>query len=127
MAAGRAARGLDERFASAPATMRKAMSASVIESEKAPVSTQMLTCWMFVINARLSPKTKVLTPVFCLDFTHLHLGRAVRGARRCDEAIGRVPPHTAENEAFGPPFFAFISPTCCGWDAGARKLPCGGA
>jgi hypothetical protein len=34
----------------------------------------------------------------------LCLGRAVRGARRCDEAIGRVPPHTAENEGFATAF-----------------------
>jgi hypothetical protein len=68
-------RGLDERFASgtrpprSPATMRKAMLASVIESKKASASTQMLTWWKFVINARIRPKTKVRDP----RFLHLSL------------------------------------------------------
>ena len=52
----------------APPQMRKAMSASVIESKKAPVSTQMLTYWMFVINAQIPPKTKVLDPRFLPSF-----------------------------------------------------------
>jgi hypothetical protein len=51
-----------------PATMRNAMSASVIDWKKAPVSTQMLTCWMFVINAHIPPKTKVLDLRFLPSF-----------------------------------------------------------
>jgi hypothetical protein len=44
--------------------MRKAMSAWLIESKKASASAQMLTCGMFVINARIPPKTKVSRPRF---------------------------------------------------------------
>jgi len=45
-------------------TMRKARSASVIESKKALASAQMSTCGMFVINARIPPKTKVSKTAF---------------------------------------------------------------
>jgi len=51
-----------------PATMRKVLSASVIESKKASASIQMLTCGMFVINARTPPKTKVSRPAFPAPF-----------------------------------------------------------
>jgi len=47
---------------SVAATMRKAMSASLIESKKASAFAQMSTCRMFVINARIPPKTKVSRP-----------------------------------------------------------------
>ena len=65
--------GLDERFvshwaASVAARMRKAMSAPVIESRKASASTQMLTYWMFVINARIPPKTTFRDRVFLPSF-----------------------------------------------------------
>jgi len=69
----RAARGWTSALrphaaASVAATMRKAMSAWLIESKKASASAQMLTCGMFVINARIPPKTKVSRPRFLASF-----------------------------------------------------------
>ena len=65
----RAARGWTSALrphaaASVAATMRKAMSASVVELRKASASTQMLTYQMFVINARVPPKRRFRDPRF---------------------------------------------------------------
>jgi len=92
--------GLDERFRVVlghfvAATMRKAMSASVIESRKASASTQMLTCWMFVINARIASNEGFRDRVFLLHLNQeRHERAATRGriAMECHDEHGGVKP-----------------------------------
>ena len=74
-----------------PSVVGQRYARSVIESKKASASTQMLTCWIFGINARIPPKTKVSRPRFLAPFAS--------GAYDLLDVCHQRH-HTAENERF---------------------------